>query len=129
MAGSAGCRDAVPDARAAGSPGTVLVSGYAEAPKSVSMHAVYGRYGVVLEVDTATHRVVASDCTVVTGLAHAFLQRLLLGANVLEDAETVAAEIKHRYLVPASPAMIVALKAAIQRYREGLLVNDVPRVV
>jgi len=61
---------------------TYLFSGYARLPQDVSHQPVYGRVGVVLEVD-GQGVVVGCSSTLLMDLARDFLARLLVGRSVL----------------------------------------------
>jgi hypothetical protein len=95
---------------------TVLVSGYSAAPKGTSMFEEFKHAGVVLEIDVDTHRIVAVDATFVTELARSFFARLVIGYDVTQGAGQLERNIAARLHTPSRDALIVALRAAIQRY-------------
>lgn len=97
---------------------TVLVSGYSAAPKGTSMFEEFKHAGVVLEVDTTTHIVQAVDATFVTELARSFFSRLVVGYDVSKGAGQIERLISARLHTPSREALIVALRAAIQRYHQ-----------
>ncbi len=95
---------------------TVLVSGYATAPAGTGLQRTYGSVGIVLEVDTATHRVVDAEFLVITSLANRFLRDVFLGARIPDDAGTLVEKLRATYLAPSADAMVVALRSAVDRY-------------
>ncbi|BDG59829.1 DUF3870 domain-containing protein [Caldinitratiruptor microaerophilus] len=97
---------------------TVLVTGYAKAPQGTSMYEQYKYAGIVLEVETATHRVVDVEFTFVTQLARDFVRRLIVGYSLLDEVDEIVAVLNERYLAPSREAVVVALRAAAQRYQE-----------
>lgn len=99
---------------------TVLVTGYSTAPAGTSMHALLGHCGVVLEVDPESHEILGADFTVVTRLAGEFLQRMCVGRNLLTEWREISDDLKRSYLAPSASAMVIALRAAAQRYADSV---------
>lgn len=97
---------------------TVLVSGYAKAPRGTGMSEVLTWIGVVLEIDCRTHEIVAADGTFVTGLARDFFRRQMVGYRMIDGLEGLQARIRNHYNTPSKSALQVALQAAFQRYVE-----------
>ncbi len=97
---------------------TVLVTGYAKAPKGTGMYEVYRHAGIVLELDPETGEILDVEFTFVTDLAKRFLRELLLGYRLEEDHDEILQAIRDQYLAPSSEAIVAALKGALQRYRE-----------
>jgi len=99
-------------------PGTVLVSGYSAAPKGTSMFEEFKHAGVVLEIDLETHRIMAVDATFVTELARSYFARLVVGFDVTQGAAQLEKVIAARFHTPSRESLIVALRAAMQRYMQ-----------
>lgn len=97
---------------------TVLVSGYAQAPKGTGMSELMNWVGVVLEIDCKTHQIVAADGTFVTELAHDFFRRHVIGYRLIDGIEGLQSIIDLHYSTPSKSALGVALQAAFQRYVE-----------
>jgi hypothetical protein len=95
---------------------TVLVSGYSAAPKGTSMFETFKHAGVVLEIDPATNTIVACDATFVTELARSFYSRLLVGYDVSNGMAPLERIISNAVHTPSREALIVATRAAVQRY-------------
>lgn len=112
---------------------TVLVTGYAPAPKGTAMHTVYQYAGIVLEVDPKTDIILRADITALTGLAKDFCNRLLSGQS-MQDTEKLVSLMRQRYLAPSIEALIMALRSAAQRYAdhkhppEGVSCSKRPRL-
>jgi hypothetical protein len=87
---------------------TYLFSGYARLPQDVSHQPVYGRVGVVLEVDERG-TIVAASSTLLMDLARDFLNRLLVGRSVLSERAEIEAAVRRRYLGHSQGALIFAL--------------------
>ena len=94
---------------------TVLVTGYAKAPRGTSIEQIYSYIGVVLEINVETDRVEDAEFTLVTGVAKNFLRDLVVGSN-LKHLDVVLNEIRSRYIVPSREAMIIAIQTAVKRY-------------
>lgn len=97
---------------------TVLVSGYAQAPKGTGMSEMMTWIGVVLEIDCRTHRIAAADGTFVTDLARDFFRRQVIGYCLNDGLDVLLKRIRSHYNVPSLSALQVALQAAFQRYAE-----------
>ncbi len=94
-------------------PPTYLFSGYARLPQDVSHQALYGRVGVVVEVDEHG-AIVRSSSTLVTDLAREFFSRLLAGRSVVTDREALELLIRTRYLGHSQSALIYALRKVFE---------------
>lgn len=99
-------------------PETVLVSGYAQAPKGTGMSEQLTWVGVVLEVDCKTHRVLRADATFITELARTYLREKIMGYDLLKGFEGLANILEMHIHTPSKSALIVACQAAFQRYAE-----------
>jgi hypothetical protein len=97
---------------------TILVTGYAQAPKGTVMHERYKLAGVVLEVDAASSTIVAADATLVTALARDFFQRCVVGYDLSQGPEGLVQRIVAHFASPSRDALTVALRAAAQRFAE-----------
>lgn len=97
---------------------TVLVSGYAQAPKGTGMSETMTWIGVVLEVDCTTHAIVAADATFVTELARDFFRRVVVGYKLTDGLEGLVALVEKKIHTPSKNSLQVALQAAFQRYVE-----------
>jgi len=95
---------------------TVLVSGYSAAPKGTSMFEEFKHAGVVLEIDPATNIIIAVDATFVTQLARSFYSRLIVGYDVSNGMAPLERLISKAVHTPSREALIVATRAAVQRY-------------
>lgn len=99
-------------------PATVLVTGYAKAPLGTAMQEVYRYAGIVLEIDPQTDTIVDAEFTFITDLARRYLRRLLVGYSLRQGLDPLVERICSHYFAPSQQAIIVALRAAVQRYQE-----------
>lgn len=97
---------------------TVLVSGYAQAPKGTGMSEMMTWIGVVLEIDRHTHEIVGADGTFLTELARSFFRRKVLGYKLTDGLDGLVRIIDNNMQTPSKNALIVAVQAAFQRYVE-----------
>jgi hypothetical protein len=102
-------------------PLTFLFSGYARLPQDVSHQAMYKRVGVVVEVDDAGV-VIASSTTLMMPVASDFLERLLVGRNVLTERQEIEALVRHRYRGHSQGALVSALHKAFEAVDQSPLV-------
>lgn len=98
---------------------TVLVSGYAQAPRGTGMSETLTWIGVLLEIDLKTHVIVAADATFVTELARDFFRRTVTGYCLTDGLEGLFALIDNRIHTPSKNSLQTALQAAFQRYVEA----------
>lgn len=97
---------------------SVLVSGYAQAPRGTGMSESLTWIGVVLEIDCATHRIVAAEGTFITALARDFFSRHVAGYCLIDGLAGLLEIIDRHYNTPSQQALKVALQSAFQRYVE-----------
>jgi hypothetical protein len=97
---------------------TVLVSGYAQAPKGTGMSEIMKWVGVVFEIDCRTHVIVSADGTFITELARDFFRRRVVGFNLTQGLDQLVKIIDWHFQTPSKSALIVAVQAAFQRYIE-----------
>lgn len=97
---------------------TVLISGYAQAPRGTGMSATMTWIGVVLEVDLNTHVIVAADATFVTDLARDFFRRTVIGYKLTDGLDGLVNLVETRIHTPSKNSLQTALQAAFQRYVE-----------
>jgi len=95
---------------------TVMVSGYAPAPRGTSMHQQFGYSGVILEIDLCTDTLVAAEFTFVTSLANDFFARLVQGYSLKNGPEGLYDRIRSRCWTPSTEAIIACVRVAVQRY-------------
>lgn len=100
---------------------TYLFSGYARLPQDVSHQAVYGRVGVIIEVDEQG-TIVRSSSTLVTDLAREFLTSLLIGRSVFTERDAMEQLIRTRYLGHSQGALIYALRKVFEGVDQSSLV-------
>ncbi|MBN9241284.1 MAG: DUF3870 domain-containing protein [Mesorhizobium sp.] len=98
---------------------TVLVSGYAQAPRGTGMSQTLTWLGVVLEIDLKTHAIVAADATFVTELARDFFRRTVTGYCLTDGLEGLLALIDNHLHTPSKNSLQTATQAAFQRYVEA----------
>lgn len=100
---------------------TILVTGYAPAPKGSSMYEAYKTAGVVLEIDPKNQRLVRAEFTFVTDLAKDYVSRLVNGYDLSQGIEPLIERIQMHYFTPSTDAVIMALRVAYQRYQQTAL--------
>ena len=99
---------------------TTFVSGYAQAPKGTSLWESGSLFGIMLEIDKETHKIVNADCTFVTKLARDYLSKLIVGEDFLNDFDNIVISIKSNMFIPTTNTIIVAIKIAHQRYLDSI---------
>ena|SRR5579875_1720514 len=100
---------------------TILVSGYAAAPKGSSMYEAYKTAGVVLEINPNTNTLVRAEFIFVTGLAKDYVSRLVNGYDLSQGIEPLVDRIQMHYFTPSAESVVMALRVAYQRYQQTAL--------
>lgn len=99
-------------------PTTVLVTGYAPAPKGTAMYEVHKYAGIVLEIDLETEVILNAEFTFVTDLAKSFVTRLVQGYDLHDGTDGLLDLVSAYYVAPSTDAVKMAIKVAAQRYND-----------
>lgn len=99
---------------------TILLTGYAPAPKGTVMQEKQRLFGVILEVDLRTHRIVDADVPGVTDLSRDFFKRIALGYDLSNGVEELCEKIRARYWATSTDSLVACLRLINQRYEEGM---------
>lgn len=97
---------------------TVLVTGYARAPKGTPMYEQYKLAGAILEIDPAVDVIVDAEFTFLKELSQRFLRDIVRGYCLRSGVEPLTRAVEQRYLAPSQQAYVQALRAAVRRYEE-----------
>lgn len=100
---------------------TILVTGYAPAPKGSAMYEAYKTAGVVLEINPATNILVNAEFIFVTELAKDYVARLVCGYDLSQGIEPLIDRIQLHYFTPSTESVVMALRVAYQRYQQTAL--------
>ncbi len=95
---------------------TVMVTGYAPAPRGTAMHHQFGHVGVIFEIDLSNDTIVDGEFTFVTNLAKDFYARLVQGHDLKDGPEALCNKIRSKCWTPSTEAIVACVKIAVQRY-------------
>ncbi len=95
-----------------------IVGGYARLPQATAAAQVYQMVAMVVLVDKRTDTVIEASVTLVTPVARAFVEGLLVGSNLLSGQEEFLEEIGVNYGGGAQKAIKQAFKDLCDRYVE-----------
>lgn len=95
-----------------------VACGYARLPHTTTAAQVYQTVAVVLLVDKTTDIVEEASVTLLTPVARGFVERLLVGSNLLADQDRIVDELHVNYAGGAQKAVKQAYKDACERYLE-----------
>ena len=95
---------------------TIMVSGYAPAPRGTSFQTLYGSLGVIMIVDTDTDIIVDAEFTFITSLSNDFYSEFMQGIDLKIDINELTEEIKARCWSPVTNSLVACVKIAIKRY-------------
>lgn len=82
------------------------------------MHQLYGRTGVVLEIDPIANEIVRGDVAFITEVARDFMRNMLQSYDLNQGIEPLCEEILTRYYAPSAQSFVMALRVAYQRYSD-----------
>lgn len=95
---------------------TVMLSGYAPAPRGTSFQNLYGSLGVIMIVDIETDVVIDAEFTFITSLANGFFSEFMQGIDLKTNIDELADSIRRRCWAPSTEALVACVKIAIKRY-------------
>ena len=95
-----------------------IVAGYARLPQATAAAQVYQMLTVVALVDKTTDIILEASVTLVTPVARAFVEGLLVGSNLLTGQEQFLDEIGANCGLGAQKAIKQAYKDLCDRYLE-----------
>lgn len=95
-----------------------ICCGYAKLPSTTAAAQVYQMVTIVVMVDKSTDVVLQASVTLVTPVARAFVEELLVGSNLVTDQETVLEELRVNYGGGAQRAVKQAYRDLCERYAE-----------
>lgn len=77
---------------------------------------MYKVMALVVLVDMRTGEIVDADCTLSVSISERFVARALIGGNLRDDLEELAARISRTYQGNAKKAIITALRVVADKY-------------
>lgn len=98
---------------------TILLTGYAPAPKGTVMQDRQRLFGIILEVDLATQTILRADVPGVTDLSRDFFQRIAVGYDLSGGIDKLCETVRARYWTASTESLVACLKMIWQRYEDG----------
>lgn len=77
---------------------------------------IYNSFYMAFEVDDATGRIIAFDCTHTLELTESFLRRMFVGKDFLGVEQWLEEELNRRYGGSSRKAVIASYRDAVKRY-------------
>lgn len=103
-----------------------IVGGYARLPQATAAAQVYQMVTMVALVDKRTDTVIEASVTLITPVARAFVEGLLVGSNLISGQEEFLEEIGVNYGGGAQKAIKQAFKDLCERYLEMRGLGEAP---
>lgn len=100
---------------------TILVTGYAQAPKGSSMYEAYKTTGIILEINPDNHTIIRAEYTFLTDLGKSYTSRLIAGYDLSRGIEPLVERIQSHCFTASTDSMVMALRIAYQRYVQTAL--------
>lgn len=99
----------------------ILVSGFAQTPKGIPANHSYKYIGVILLIDKDTHLIEKVDFSVIfSELTKEVLKENIKGFYINDSFSDFCEEIKKNISIPSIGAILQAVRAAIERYKEHI---------
>ncbi|MCZ7663619.1 MAG: DUF3870 domain-containing protein [Thermoleophilia bacterium] len=95
-----------------------ICCGYAKLPNTTAAAQVYQMVTIVAMVDKATDVILQASITLITPVARAFVEELLVGSNLFTDQGAILEELRVNYGGGAQKAVKQAYRDLCERYAE-----------
>jgi hypothetical protein len=100
-------------------PGSKCIAcGYAKLPQTTAAAQLYQMVTIVVLVDKTTDSVLEASVTLITPVAREFVEKLLVGSNLVSDQERFLEEMTENYGGGAQKAVKQAYRDLCERYLE-----------
>lgn len=96
----------------------ILVAGFAQFPKGTPVYEMQKVMACVLIIDRDTEIIVDATLSFVLDMTRDFAASLLIGQSLKNGVQEIIKEIEEKLIIPGQRAVIQALIAAYDRYRE-----------
>lgn len=94
---------------------TLCVVGQAAIAQDDSIHRLYGRMIVVLELEKTTYQILRLEINSICQLTSRFVEDILLGYSLMTQLDEIERIVKSRYLGNSPAVIVVALRDARNR--------------
>ena len=98
----------------------VLFSGYARLPQGISSSYIHSTMVLVVLIDVRSGEIVDAECTLSTRASEQFINKMLVGRKIVEDAEDLYRMLERCYEGHSKKAIITALRAINTSYRSHI---------
>jgi len=95
-----------------------IACGYAKLPQQTAAAQVYQMLTIVTLVDKTADVVLDASVTLVTPVARSFVERLLVGSNLVTDQERILQELRVNYGGGAQKAVKQSYRDLCERYAD-----------
>jgi len=95
-----------------------VACGYAKLPQTTAAGQVYQMVSLVAMIDKKTDVVSKASVTLITPVAQEFVEKILVGTNLVTGQEEVLEELRVNYGGSAQKAVIQAYRDLCERYQE-----------
>ena len=95
---------------------TIYVTGTAKISTNDPISAIFDTFFVGIILDRNTGKIIDVTCNMVRDVTSDFIKSIMLGYKLIDDEDTIIAEIRDRFHGIAQKAVIAAFKDARNRY-------------
>lgn len=97
----------------------VYVVGYARVPDGTTAKHVYGIFGLGMELEKESGKILEISCTTLPSRGSEFLRKMLVTRSLEKDFKSITQEIRSRYIDRTSGAVLAALEDALRQLSEA----------
>ena len=97
---------------------TIYIIGEARTTMDNAITKMFGNFYIAFEMEVEKDKIIDVDCNATLSLTKAFVHRLFLNHNIIEDEELLKKEVTTRYFGSSTKAILSAYHDALQRYKK-----------
>ncbi|GFN22263.1 DUF3870 domain-containing protein [Thermanaeromonas sp. C210] len=101
---------------------TILITGYARLPSTITAYKLYEVVGVAVEVKPKDGEIVDVDCSLVPDITRKIIRKAVVGYKLSDGIDPLTERIERRYCGSAREAVVAAFRSIYEKwvaYRQG----------
>nr|WP_297202092.1 DUF3870 domain-containing protein [Thermanaeromonas sp.] len=95
---------------------TLLLTGYARLPSTITAYRLYEVIGIAVEVRPDDGEILDADCSLATSVARRFVRDIAVGYKLSDGIDGLVQEIERRYWGSARKAIIMAFRVIYEKF-------------
>ena len=98
--------------------GSILIVGNAQTTEDNPINHQFNGFFITFIVDEKSGTILDCSASVVLPLTNRFIRDFFVGRRLIEDDQSITAEVNTRYYGSSRKAIVVAYRDALKKYRE-----------